>query len=143
MHEDTIESAKPGQNRRLFPRLNAGLPIRIQSTDANGATDYLAGKDPESTAWVTPDPYMNFSVEGLELNATQSFPKGQILLIELRIGTQDQSWRCTGHVVRNSPSDDPDFPCTTAVSFDRVPPQASEALAELTAKLQQVFLGKR
>ena len=107
MHEDTFESAKPGQNRRLFPRLNAGLPIRIQSTDANGATDYLAGKDPESTAWVTPDPYMNFSVEGLELNATQSFPKGQILLIELRIGTQDQSWRCTGHVVRNSPSDDP------------------------------------
>lgn len=142
MYEDKVESSKSGQDRRLFPRLNAGLPIRIQSSDPSGATDYLAGNDPETAAWVTPDPYMNFSVEGLELHATCRFPKDQALLIELRIGTQPQSWRCTGHVVRTGESGDPDYPFTTAVCFDQIPPEATEALVEFTARVQEVFLKK-
>ena len=143
MHEDKIENGKPGRDRRLFPRLNGGLPIRFQATTASGAMDFLAGSDPDPTAWVTPDPYMNFSVEGLELYADQAFPKGQNVVIELRIGTDPQTWRCTGHVVRSSESGDPDYPHTTAVQFDQIPPAASEALAEFTATLQKAFLGER
>ncbi len=142
MHEDEIENGNSGKDRRLFPRLNGGLPIRFQPTSSSAATDFLAGSDPDPAAWVTPDPYMNFSVEGLELHAEQSFPKGQPLVIELRIGTAPQTWRCTGHVVRSGDSGDPDYPFTTAVQFDQIPPEATEALAEFTANLQQVFLGE-
>ena len=142
MNEDKIENGKPGKDRRLFPRLNGGLPIRFQATSASAATDYLAGSDPDPAAWVTPDPYMNFSVEGLELYSDQAFPKGQPVVIELRIGTAPQTWRCTGHVVRTGESGDPDFPHTTALCFDQIPPEATEALAEFTASLQEVFLGE-
>lgn len=142
MNEDEIEKSKSAKDRRLFPRLNGGLPIRFQACSASEATDFLAGSDPDASAWVTPDPYMNFSVEGLELHADRAFPNGQPLVIELRIGAAPQTWRCTGHVVRSGESGDPDYPYTTALNFDQIPPAATEALAEFTATLQQVFLGE-
>lgn len=142
MFEDKVEDTPPSRDRRLFPRLNGGLPMRYQPSDANDAISYLAGADPDPEAWCTPDPYMNFSVEGLEFHSAAAVPETELLLIELRVGHNPQPWRCTAHIVRRGAGSDPDFPHTTAVRFDQIPPEATEALAEFTANLQAAFLGK-
>lgn len=141
MYEDKVEG-DTAKDRRLFPSLNGGLPMRFQVSDADGAISYLAGADPDPSAWVTPDPYMNFSVEGLDFHSAQAVPDAEFLLIELRVGNDPQLWRCTARVTRRGAGSDPDFPHTTAVCFDQIPPTATEALAEFTATLQVALLGK-
>lgn len=131
---------KEVSERRLFPRMNGGLQVRIRQATPTEIVDYLAGKDCEGN-WVVADPYVDFSVEGLGIHSAQPMPARSLLLVELGVPGDPQLWRCSARLVRCSGDpEDSDFPYQVALSFLSMPPGASMALAAYTTRLQSALM---
>ena len=124
--------------KRDYPRLHAGIPLRYRVATEHEAKDWLAGTE-LSQGWQTPDPYMNFSVSGLRFEVSQDVQTEQILLVELRVGDASPIWRTTARVIRVFEGQD-DAPSTAAVSFEHLPDDALDALSELTLQIQDTLL---
>ena len=125
-------------DKRDYPRLHAGIPLRYRiATDEEG-TLWIAGADLES-GWQTPDPYMNFSVSGLRFEVTDQVQEEQLLLIELRIGESAKEWRATARVIRVFEGQNGDH-SSAAVSFEHLPTDALAALSDLTLQIQDTLL---
>lgn len=135
-----IRSAAPNKEQRDFPRLFAGLPIRYRLD--NGEADAWLGGGAVDGDWLTPDPYMNFSVGGLRFDGREDLAEGEHLLIDLRIGEGSEKWRCTARVVRvfDQTVDSPPGTRSVAVVFETLPQSAHEALSALTLKIQDSLL---
>lgn len=141
------------REKRAFPRLHGGLPVRYQVVGAGAAADaivaaWLAGDDGPSTEgdWHAPDEFMNFSVTGLRFEAPDIANEGDALILELGVRGHKPRWRCGARVVRifDIPPDeqDPDtgFKHRLAVSFEEIPPAAQQALSEMTLDIQEALL---
>ena len=125
-------------DKRDYPRLHAGLPIRYRVGTPNDASDWLTGTAVEDH-WHTPDPYMNFSVSGLRFEVTEDIREGQLLLISLRIGESESVWRTTATVIRVFEGDASTHR-TAAVSFKHLPDDALSALSDLTLQIQETLI---
>ena len=125
-------------DKRDYPRLFAGLPIRFRSVSEAEATAWAAG-DPIGGHWSEPDPYMNFSVGGLRFDCAEPLVEGGVLAIELSIGDGATLWRVTARVVRVFEAMG-DRPASVAVSFDHLPDGARDALTALTLQIQESLL---
>lgn len=125
-------------DKRDYPRLHAGLPIRYRVATAGEAAAWSSGAE-ISGEWHTPDPYMNFSVSGLRFDVHPEVKDGDLLLLELRIGEQSSAWRTTARVIRVFPGlgQEPD---NVAVSFEDLPEEALSALSDLTLQIQESLL---
>ena len=124
--------------KRDYPRLHAGIPLRYRAATEQEVSNWLAGAE-LTQGWQTPDPYMNFSVSGLRFEVSQDVRTGQILLVELRVGDASPTWRTTVRVIRVFASHD-DSPSSAAVSFEHLPPAALDALSDLTLQIQDTLL---
>ena len=134
LHNEAVHTS----DKRDYPRLFAGLPIRFRPASAAEATAWAAG-EPIGGHWSEPDPYMNFSVGGLRFDCTDPLTEGEALAIELSIGDGKTLWRATARVVRVFEAAG-DRPASVAVSFDHLPDGARDALTALTLQIQESLL---
>ena len=125
-------------DKRDYPRLFAGLPIRFRAVTDDEASAWAEG-EPIGGHWAEPDPYMNFSVGGLRFDSEDALEEGSLIAIELTIGDGSTLWRATARVVRIFAASG-DRPSSAAVSFDYLPPGAREALSDLTLQIQETLL---
>ena len=125
-------------DKRDYPRLFAGLPIRFRPTSESEAAAWASG-EPIGGHWSEPDPYMNFSVGGLRFDCADPLTEGAALAIELSIGDGATLWRVTARVVRVFEAAG-DRPASVAVSFVHLPDGARDALTSLTLQIQETLL---
>jgi len=133
-----VSQARHAADKRDFPRLHAGLPIRYRPASDTEASQWVAG-EPVGGEWLEPDPYMNFSVGGLRFECNSEVASGDLLIIELRVGDSGPLWRTTGRVIRIFAASE-DAKCSVAVSFEHLPTDALNALSELTLQIQESLL---
>ena len=134
------DSERYSSDKRDFPRLHAGLPIAYRQADAGHAAKWLSGESIDGD-WTEPDPYMNFSVGGLRFDAQHELEPGNLLIIKLQVGDSGPVWRTSARVVRVfEVASDSDAVCSVAVSFETLPPEARDALSELTLQIQETLL---
>jgi hypothetical protein len=125
-------------DKRDYPRLHAGLPIRYRIASGDDASAWTSGNE-IAGEWHTPDPYMNFSVSGLRFDVHPGVNDGDLLLVELRIGDHSPTWRTTARVIRVFEGRDTE-PDNVAVSFEDLPEDALSALSDLTLQIQESLL---
>lgn len=140
------------REKRAFPRLHGGLPVRYRVLGKDEAASeraaWMAGDDGpgERGDWLTPDEFMNFSVTGLRFDAPDVAGEGDELLLELGMRGKKDRWRCTARVVRlfDIPPDEqlPGSKCKhrLAISFEDIPEAAQHALSEMTLDIQEALL---
>ena len=137
------------RERREFPRLHGGLPIRYRrvaqaaftGTAARwlrGSTDpAIVGTDEE---WVQPGRFMNYSVTGLRFRTDDDISLDEVLLIELGVPDRADRWRCTGRCVFAGPNPEGDGK-VIAIEFTIISSEARAALTDMTLEAQAVLLG--
>lgn len=144
---ELVERAVRERERRAFPRLVAGLQLKMRtlrpSEAGPEAAAWMAGDDGPAHrgTWFEPDPFMNFSVTGLRFQGPATLEGGETLLLELAIRNAG-AWRCVADVVRTfaiGADGDPNLR-QVAVVFNDIPDEAEIALSELTLKIQDQLL---
>ncbi len=135
---ELVNEAMHESDKRDFPRLYAGLPVRYRQVSPEEADAWSAG-EAIGGDWTEPDPYMNFSVGGLRFDCTGGLNGGDLVAIELQVGESGSIWRATGRVVRTFDATG-DRPPSAAVAFESLPPAARDALSELTLQIQETLL---
>ena len=137
------------RERREFPRLHGGLPVRYrrvpQAAFTATAARWLRGStDPKVVGapeeWIQPGRFMNYSVTGLRFRTDEAIELDEVLLIELGVPDSNERWRCTGRCVFSG-----DNPAgegsVAALEFVMIPAEARAALTDMTLEAQAVLLG--
>ena len=133
--------AEHDRDKRDYPRLHAGLPIRYRVADADEGAAWIAGDAAPDDGWISPDPFMNFSVGGLRFDAVRSVAAHDLLLIDFATAEDGPRWRLTGRVIRVFDPESEESPThSVAIAFVHFPDPANEALSELTLKIQDTLL---
>lgn len=137
------------RERREFPRLHGGVPVRyrrVSAADFTGtAARWLRGsEDPvvlgPDEAWVEPERFMNYSVTGLRFRTDDEVKLHEIMLLELGVPDSPDRWRCTARCVHAGTN--PDGPGQIiALEFVQIPGAAREALTNMTLEAQALLLG--
>ncbi len=131
------------RERRDFPRLHAGLPVRVRRlavTERRAeSASWLAGDagPAERGEWLVPDRFVDFSVTGLRLHMEMALNADDLLLLELGLPNDPTRWRCTARVIRIF--DEPDG-MSAAVEFESIPDGARTGLSQLTLRIQEQLL---
>lgn len=140
------------KERREFPRLVAGLPVRFRVVAGAEAVREISawlGGSPEPLArgdWHVPDEFMNFSVTGLRFECAPVCAEGDLLLVEFGIRGRAERWRATARVIRAIPVAEEDLEdagspmVRVAVGFEQIPAEAQNALSEMTLDIQEALL---
>lgn len=137
------------RERREFPRLHGGLPIRYrripQSAFTATAARWLRGStDPNivgsADEWVQPERFMNYSVTGLRFRTDEAIELDEVLLVELGTPESNERWRCTGRCVFSGPNPAGEG-SVAALEFVMIPDEARAALTDMTLEAQAVLLG--
>ena len=127
-------------DKRLHPRLFGNIPTRIQH--ASHSTDvqkWLSGKAEIEDGWLSPEPFMNFSVNGLSFDLSQPLNAGSQCLVEFSVGDQPQTHRTRATVVR---SIERSGTFEIAIHFIGLPQDAKKRLSEFTLSIQEALLHK-
>jgi len=135
------------RDKRLFPRLYGNIPLRYQVHNPEDGElvihRWLAGstRDLVPRPWFSPEPFMNFSVNGLSFEAEQGCKMGDVLLLHMGVGESTERWRATGKVVRMKEVTVDDKPMfEIAIAFETLPDNAMEALSDFTLSIQEALL---
>ncbi len=137
------------RERREFPRLHGGLPVRYRRVPASEftatAARWLRGSTDEAVvgpaaAWQHPERFMNYSVTGLRFRTEDDIRLHEILLVELGVPDQDERWRCTARCVHAGDASRVDSQIV-ALEFVQIPNEARHALTNMTLEAQAVLLG--
>ena len=144
-------------DKRDFPRLQGGISVKYrvlggQESQAE-AEAWVDGKDLTAQGeWRVPDPFMDFSGSGLRFCDQLCCEEGDLLLMKMQVPPSGNPWRATARVVRLSPmrteeEEDQDEKALQdapthhiAVAFEKVPAEATEALAAFTLRIQDALL---
>lgn len=137
------------RERREFPRLHGGVPLRYRRVDPNRftatAARWLRGSQvpavvgpPES--WIEPERFMNYSVTGLRFRTDDDVRLHEIVLLELGVPDRKDRWRCTARCVHAGPNPDGEGQII-ALEFVQIPGDARAALTDMTLDAQAVLLG--
>jgi len=130
------------REKRLYPRLHGNIPLRFQEHNpedgAAGIQNWIEAGNGNGTNFREPDPFMNFSVNGLLFEIEHRCTEGGLLYIELGVGSAPQRWRCTGTVVRVFDPEDGFH--RTAINFDTLPDEAIDAMSSYTIKIQEALM---
>ena len=130
------------REKRLYPRLHGNISLRFQEhnpTDGDlEIRRWLENGTGGTQPWHEPDPFMNFSVNGLLFEGTHLCTEGGTLYLEFGVGSNPERWRCTATVVRVF---DPDQDVhRTAINFDSLPDGAIDAMSNYTIKIQEALM---
>jgi hypothetical protein len=137
------------RERREFPRLHGGLPVRYRRLSmaefTATATRWLRGSEDPSVVggadvWRQPERFMNYSVTGLRFRTDDDVRFHEVVLLELGVADSTDRWRCTARCVHAGPVD-PDGAQVIALEFIQIPAEARAALTDMTLDAQAVLLG--
>lgn len=136
------------RDKRLYPRLYGNVPLRYRLHNPEDGEltihRWLAGSTQDLTPrpWRSPEPFMNFSVNGLCFEDSLECEEGDLLLLHLGVGDSDKRWRATGRIVRvKDLPPDGETPCyQIALSFETLPDAAMDALSDFTLTIQEALL---
>lgn len=125
-------------DKREFPRVEGAVHVRFHVGSAEAASAWLAGRPGPGPAW-EPEPFMNFSVTGLQFESDAPVRPGDVLLLSLRVPRSERAWRVVGRVVRVDGASDGGR--TVAVHFTHLSAGAANALRRHTTRIQKAILG--
>ena len=137
------------RERREFPRLHGGLPVRYRRLSmaefTATATRWLRGStDPAvvgaEDAWCQPERFMNYSVTGLRFRTDDDVRFHEVVLLELGVPDGPERWRCTARCV-HAGDVDADGVQVIALEFVQIPDEARAALTDMTLDAQALLLG--
>ncbi len=146
-----VQQSRP-RDKREFPRMYGGVELRysVVSPEDTAAIDaWSQGISQVGDDWFHPDPFMDFSASGLKFDDEETCKSGDILLMDLRIPTSNESFRGVARVVRLFTIEEDDDPTlgddrtgthAIAVEFVTLPTSAVEALMQFTLRLQGAIL---
>jgi hypothetical protein len=145
---EIADSVDRERDKRDFPRLCAGVPIRYRvvsdddlNVDAAALESWVDSSDAGGGEWHSPDPFMNFSVGGLRFDGLASLREGATLLVDLAIDDSGERWATTAKVIRVwDPETAGADTRSVAVAFEHLPEGAREALSDLTLRIQDSLL---
>ena len=136
------------RERREFPRLHGGVPVRYRRVPAADFTSianrWLAGSNDadvlgSESEWVEPGRFMNYSVTGLRFNTPDVIPLQEVILLEFGVPDRADRWRCTARCVFSG--DNPDGnDRIVAIEFVQISGEAREALTNMTLEAQSMLL---
>lgn len=128
------------REKRSYPRLFSLINIRLLSvTSETDMTNWMTGDTPLSDindTWLQPEPFMNFSVNGVAFEWDEPFKINTKLLVELK--EKGNTHRCIGRVVRCSEEDYDRW--EVALYFEQMSDKAIDYLVQLTMRLQDSML---
>jgi hypothetical protein len=124
--------------KRTWPRLHGGVPLRYRAADAAEASRWMAG-EAVGGRWGEPDPFMSFSVTGVSFDDVTDVEQGGLVILELGVGDAPGRWRATADVVRATPLPQPGQK-RLALDFRELPEPARDALTQQTLRIQRALL---
>ncbi len=136
------------QDQRDAARLYAGLRLSYCVVPADKPVDaaaWLAGGDAPSELF-QPDPYMNFSLTGLQFEDVARCAGGDFILFTLQLPKKRAVWRGIGKVVRvgvippGERESESQATHRIAMQFTELPEEARAALLDLTGRMQNTWI---
>ena len=134
-----LEQENRPTDKRLHPRLFGNIPTRLQPEADHDATAWLEGRLDIEAGWLKPEPFMNFSVNGLSFELTTPLLKGSSCLVEFSVGDNSQKHRAQATVIRSIPNNNA---VETALHFSRLSTEAKQQLSAFTLSIQEALLHK-
>ena len=132
-------SAHP-REKRSYPRLFSMINLRLKPEDSpENLTAWMNGENPLSEmddTWLEPEPFMNFSVNGVAFDWNTPIPTNTKMIVALNDGADIH--RCIARVVRCSQQDTDTW--EIALYFEQMSDDAIEYLVQLTMRLQDSML---
>ncbi|MEL6343356.1 MAG: hypothetical protein AAFV53_09480 [Myxococcota bacterium] len=136
------------RDKRLYPRLYGNIPLRYRLHNPEDGEltihRWLAGSTQDLTPrpWRSPEPFMNFSVNGLCFEDSLECREGDLLLLHMGVGDGESRWRATGRIVRvkDLPMEGDTPIYSIALSFETLPDDAMDALSDFTLTIQEALL---
>jgi len=137
------------RERREFPRLHGGLPVRYRRVPKTEFTAtvarWLGGSEhPEvvgpEEVWRHPGRFMNYSVTGLRFRTEDAVSLHEIVLLELGVPEGPDRWRCTARCV-HAGGQEADGTQVIALEFVQIPSAARAALTDMSLDAQAMLLG--
>jgi len=142
--------------RRYYPRLFGGIQLRYKVLRGQDASEVAArwiahGTTKDSSQWLSPDEFMNFSVTGLAFDTTTGTTADDLLLLDLSFRRKPERFRATGRVVRVLPipedERDPEIQVggepvsqRVAIDFQELPSGARAELVAMTLAIQEAMI---
>jgi len=130
------------RDKRSFPRHYGNIPLSFrpipEMEEELSVKQWLKNHTDVDSRWLTPEPFMNFSLGGLSFESPTPLDYQTLVLLNMGIGQSEERWRGTARVVRCI-----EINATTydiAISFEEIPDGAIEALSELTLSVQEALL---
>ncbi|MEC8378978.1 MAG: PilZ domain-containing protein [Myxococcota bacterium] len=134
-----LEKENRPTDKRLHPRLFGNIPTRIQLANDTNIQKWLDGELDIENGWLKPEPFMNFSVNGLSFDLSTPLKSGATCLVEFSVGDQNQKHRTQATVVR---SVEKSGVYEIAVHFLSLSQNAKNLLSEFTLSIQEALLQK-
>ncbi len=137
------------RERREFPRLHGGLPVRyrrVPKADFTAtAARWLRGSEHPQVVgveadWRQPGRFMNYSVTGLRFRTEDAVSMHEVVLLELGVAEGPDRWRCTARCVFAGEQED-DGTQVIAFEFAQIPAAARAALTDMSLDAQAILLG--
>ena len=128
------------RERRSYPRLFSLINLRLLPVKSEiQMTNWMTGATPLSDindTWLQPEPFMNFSVNGVAFEWDEPFKVNTKLIVALK--ESNNIYRCVARVVRCSEEDIGRW--EVALYFEEMADEAIDYLVHLTMRLQDSML---
>ena len=131
------------REKRSYPRLFSLINLRLMPvTSSSESDDWMSGEIPLPTtdpAWIHPEPFMNFSVNGVAFNWHEPIATNTKMLVALN--GDGSIHRCVARVVRCVQQDSEQSDSwQVALYFEQMADAAVDYLVQLTMRLQDSML---
>lgn len=124
-------------DKRLHPRLYGNIPTLIQSSETHDNEAWLSNQLEIESGWFSPEPFMNFSVNGLSFEIDVPFEIGNHCLLEFSVGDQPRKHRALATVIRCIPTGEI---FELALHFKKISNDAMADLSDFTISIQEALL---
>ncbi len=140
---DTLElhtiSTHP-REKRSYPRLFSMINLYVHPvTDTQRMTEWIESNNhPDFKGWIHPEPFMNFSVNGVAFSWNEAIPVNTRLLVAINVDNSENYHHGIARVVRCSKQESEHW--QVALYFEQLSEDAIHHLVELTMRLQDSML---
>lgn len=124
-------------DKRLHPRLFGNIPVKLTKASEYNEENWLRSNVDISADWIVPEPFMNFSVNGLSFTLDSPLDKDSLYLVSFFVGSGTQEFRAVASVVRCNLQDN-DY--GIALYFEKISQSALAALSDFTLSIQEALL---
>ena len=124
------------REKRLFPRMFGLVPLQLKVIHHDAEiVDWLNGNLKVDDSWIRPEPFMNFSVNGVAFHMIEPLPLNGTVLFVCTL--ENEALQGLAKVVR-CVKDDSRY--EIALYFEQIPEKMANYLSDMTLRLQDSFL---